>query len=218
MTLISTLSTLQKSLSNRQLIADQDRAVQKTQRELTTGLKADVYADGSFRAAQTLDLRNRMARSDAYAVSNQLLAGKLSVMSTALGNIRSKTQDFQALVTSLSQGQGADVLQSNAKALVMQIAMQLNTAYAGEFLFSGEKGSAQSLTLEGNDFAIAGFDDLVAAGDLGAAKAALEDYFSAAPQNEPNYLGQNYLGSSKRMSAQLDESLALDYGLSLIHI
>lgn len=217
MSMISTLSTLQKSLGQRQGIADQDRAVQKARQEMTTGLKSDVYGDGSFRAAQTLDMRNRMARSDAYAVSNELLSAKMDVMSEGLGNIRRVVQDFSALMTSMSgEGQGAHVLQSNAKATLTQISNYFNTVYAGEYLYSGATVGKPSLTIPETGFSIGTLPENATEAQVREGLEAVNAYFGlGVDYSTTSYLTEAYAGSKDLQFAQIDENSSISYGVTL---
>src|SRR5690606_17789714 len=132
---------------NRLLIAGQDKEVQRARQELTTGLKADVYADGTFRTAQSLDLRNRLMRADAFATSNKLLSAKLGVMGDAVTSIRRDAQEFLALSVAFGgRGQGDETLQAQANSLLQRTMSYLNTVYAGEYLFSGIDTNQTSLT------------------------------------------------------------------------
>ena len=216
MSTISTISTLQKSLSSRQAIADQDRQVNQARQELVTGLKADVYADRSFRAAQTLDLRNRMERTEAYATSNRLLQGKLEITSSLISGIRSDIQSFQALSLSLSLGtQSRDVLLSQADALLKGISSQLNTVYDGEFLFSGQDTLAQPLNLPAN-IPAAQLPENATAADVPGQIAQLDAWFglNGATLSTPSYFTSAYSGSDIPATARLDEGTQMEFGMN----
>ncbi|MCB5410857.1 flagellin [Pseudogemmobacter faecipullorum] len=216
MSTISTISTLQKSLSSRQAIAEQDRLVNQARQELVTGLKADVYADRSFRAAQTLDLRNRMDRTEAFATSNRLLQGRLGITSGLVSGVRSSLQSFQALSLSLSLGtQSRDVLQSEARALIKGITSQLNTVYDGEYLFSGQNTQAEPLALP-DSLAEAQLPPGASASDAASQIADLDAWFglNGAPLSTPNYFTSSYGGSDISANARLDEGTTLEFGMN----
>ena len=215
---ISTISTLQKSLNSRQLLANQDRDVQKAQQELTTGISADIYSERSFRAAQTLDLRNRMSRTESYSVSNDLLIGKLDVTSGLMASIRQGVQEFQALSVAFANGtQGREVLQPQANALIKTITSQLNTVYSGEFLFSGANTGESSVNLDSEGFPDMGLDE---AGNLQKTRATLQSidaYFGlgGADLATSGYVqGGVYTGSDTRQTARIDESTLFSYGIT----
>ena len=216
MSTISTISTLQKSLSSRQAIADQDRLVNQARQELVTGLKADVYADRSFRAAQTLDLRNRMDRTEAYATSNTLLQGKLGIISGLISGVRSDVQSFQALSLSLSLGtQSRDVLVSEAQSLIKGITSQLNTVYDGEYLFSGQNRQAEPLSLPAS-LAEAQLPVTATAAQTADQIAALDAWLglNGAPVSDPSYFTSAYGGSDQPANARLDEGTTIEFGMT----
>lgn len=215
---ISTLSTLQKSLNTRQLIANQDRDMQKAQQELVTGLKADIYADSGFRAAQTLDLRNRMTRVESFSVSNDLLAGKLQIVSDLMGQMRRGVEEFQALsVTFGDNPQGRDVLVPQAKALLTTLSSQLNTVFAGEYLFSGSEVGTMSLSLTEAGF---GMPALNASGTLAETQdtlAQIDAYFglNGASLEDSGFIADGHFKADNQLqTARLDETTKASFGIT----
>ncbi|RRH75779.1 flagellin N-terminal helical domain-containing protein [Falsigemmobacter faecalis] len=217
MTALTTLSTLQRSLSMRETVSRTDQALQKAQKEMTTGLRQDVYAETGFRAAQSLDMRNRMERIDSFAVNNQLLAGKISVMSDQLGHIRTSVQEFLANALSLSGGgEGAAAVAREAGALISAISTQLNTAYAGEFLFSGMATGSASVTGTGQLATLSTLPAGAGTAEITAERERLNAWYglSGDPQDAP-YTRTVFGGSTAGLqSAQIDEYSRLDYGVS----
>lgn len=214
MTAISTQSTLQKSLNSRRSIADQDRQLQKAQQEMVTGLREDVYADAGFRAAQSLDLRNRMSRIESFATSNKLLAGKLEMMSSQMSSMRNQSQEFSALAVSLGNGtQGRDVLAVQANALIQSLASQINTSYSGEFLFSGVNSDKASLSLTGTTFATPPLPAGASLSDVNATLAAFDSYFglNGAPPAANGYA--SLITAGEQQSATVDQYTSLGYGM-----
>lgn len=217
MTSISTLSTMQKSQSNRLLIATQDRDVQRARQEMTTGLKEDVFSDGTFRAAQSLDLRNRMARADAFATSNKLLNAKMDVMNEAIGSIRTGAQEFLSLAVSFGgRGQGDETLQFQAETVLKRTMSYLNTVYAGEFLFSGAHTSVSSIDMPDSGFPTGTIAAPGGAAEVAAAIADVNGYFGLGTAYTPgaNFLEQAYQGSSTLQSAQIDENATIAFGIT----
>ena len=217
MTTITTLSTMQKSHGNRLLIAGQDKEVQRARQELTTGLKADVYADGTFRTAQSLDLRNRLMRADAFATSNKLLSAKLGVMGDAVTSIRRDAQEFLALSVAFGgRGQGDETLQAQANSLLQRTMSYLNTVYAGEYLFSGIDTNQTSLTLPAGGFPTGEIAPPGGATEVAAAIAAVDAYFGlgAASGARAAFLDDAYAGSATLQSAQIDENATVAYGIT----
>lgn len=218
MTGLSTLSTLQRSLAMRETVARTDQALQKAQQELTTGLRQDVYAETGFRAAQSLDMRNRMERIDSFSVNNQLLAGKISVMSDQLGTIRTSVQGFLANALSLAGGgEGAAAVAREAEALISQISTQLNTAYAGEFLFSGMATGSVPVRDTAMLAGLAQLPEGATGAALQAEMERLDAWFglSGGDGAQSAYVNTIYGGSTEALqSAQIDEYSRLDYGVS----
>lgn len=217
MTTISTLSTMQKSQSTRLLIAGQDKEVQRARQEVTTGIKADVFSDGSFRAAQSLDLRNRLMRADAFATSNKLLNAKMDVMSEAVSAIRGDAQEFLALSVAFGgRGQGDETLQAQAEAVLQRTMGYLNTIYAGEYLFSGTNTGQRSLTMPAGGFPTGTIAAPGGAAEVAAAISAVDAYFGLDVPYAAgaNFRDQAYLGSDKLQSAQIDENAAIGYGVT----
>lgn len=217
MSTIATISTLQKSLSSRTAIASQDRDVQQARQEMVTGLKADVYADKSFRAAQTLDLRNRLAQAEGYATSNRLLEGKLTIASELMGSMRTSAQEFQALSLSLSSGsQRRDVLQTEAQALLQTLTSQINTVYGGEYLFSGTATSTAGLQMPPGGIAQSVLPPGATPADAALQIAELDSYFglNGAVPSVPSYLSQAYTGSDAPLVARLDHTMSIEFGMT----
>lgn len=215
---ISTISTLQKSLNARQLMAKQDREMQKAHQELVTGLKQDIYADRGFRAAQTLDLRNRMTRVESYAVSNDLLGGKLKIVSDLMSQMRRGVEEFQALSLTFGENaQGRDVLMPQAKALLATLGSQLNTVFAGEYLFSGTAVGTPSLTLGETGFALPQLD---VAGNAAQTQATLDQIDAFFGLNGNPLAGSGFVqdghftGDTQLQGARLDETTKINYGLT----
>lgn len=217
MTSIKTLSTLQKSLSTRLAIATQDRDLQRARQEMTTGIKSDVFADGSYRAAQTLDLRNRMARADAFATSNKLLNEKLGVMNGAIGGLRTGAQEFLALAVAFGGGnQGDSTLQAQAQTVLDRTASYLNTVYAGEYLFSGANTTVGSLQMPAGGFPTGTIAAPGGPAEVAAAIDAVNGYFGIGTAFDPasNFLDDAYQGSTSLQSAQIDENASIGYGIT----
>ncbi|MFC0281178.1 flagellin [Falsigemmobacter intermedius] len=218
MTALSTLSTLQRSLAMRDAVTRTDHALQKAQQELTTGLRQDVYAETGFRAAQSLDMRNRMERIDSFAVNNQLLAGKISVMSEQLGQIRTSVQGFLANALSLAGGgEGAAAVAREAGALISAISTQLNTAYAGEFLFSGMSTASAPVKDTSTLTQLSVLPDGATGAQMQAEMDRLNAWFALGGGDitRSDYVGTIYGGSTEGLqSAQIDEYSRMEYGVS----
>lgn len=213
---IATQSTMQKSLNMRMTIANQDAQLAKAQNEVATGLRQDVYADTGFRAAQSLDLRNRMDRTEQYKTSNNLLNGKLDIVSKQIASIRNAGTEFMTLLVSIgSSSQGLDTLASQAKSTLNAVNSMINTTYAGEYLFSGTGSNQSSQALGVADFPSFNFTSATSLADIDTALADLDAFFGlngATPAANGYAAQQGYSGAVQ--NANLDESITIDYGIT----
>jgi len=207
---------MQKSINLRRSIAEQDAQVQKAQKEVATGLREDVYADTGFRAAQSLDLRNRMARVEQYHTSNSLLNGKLDIVSGQMAAIRGKGNDLMTMMVAFGSGrQGLETLQPEAISTFNAINSMLNTTYAGEYIFSGIGSNKISQTLDLSGFPSFSFDGTTALTDIDQALADLDSFFGlngVAPSATGYDSQQDYSGTVQ--TANLDETSTLHLGLT----
>lgn len=213
---VATQSTMQKSINLRRSIAEQDAQVQKAQKEVATGLREDVYADTGFRAAQSLDLRNRMARVEQYHTSNSLLNGKLDIVSGQMAAMRGKGNDLMTMMVAFGSGrQGLDTLQTEAIATFNAVNSMVNTTYAGEYLFSGIGSNNTSQTLDLAGFPGFAFDGASSLADIDQALADLDGFFGlngAIPSATGYDSKQDYSGTIQK--ANLDETSVLQLGLT----
>lgn len=231
------LPTLQASLMGRRNVARTTADLQNASREVSTGLRADLYGDLGQRAAITLSLRSRMDRTDAFVTSNKLLNNKLDVISTATGQAQKAAQDFLSLAVANidSPGATASTLQQQARAALQAVTGALNTNYAGEYLFSGTATDKAALQDYAKTNPATGLspkdviDGIVAGGPTSAADAAaklaqLDDVFASTNTANPNqnyeatfYGGTPALDASgnpnPRMSARIAEGQQVSYGI-----
>lgn len=141
---LSTLAALQLGQQNVKSLTAQ---LQDVSQELSTGLRANVFADLGQNANFTLQLRSQMDVTEGFVTSNTLLGNKMQVVSTALGTVHDSAQSVlsAALSNMTSPGDTATTLQMQAKAALDQIASSLNTNFAGQFVFSGTTSNAPSV-------------------------------------------------------------------------
>ncbi len=145
---IGRLSTVQLAQLNREFISRTTLALQEAGKEVSTGKKADLYADIGPRAAASLTLRARENETQAYITTNTLLQGKLQAQLNAVDSVR--TEVLRVLDTVLANASsplaGAETLQLQAQnALGIAIA-QLNLSFNGEALFGGTRTQTPPLT------------------------------------------------------------------------
>lgn len=179
------LSTLQASLSMRRNIAKTTAEMQQASQEVSTGLRADVYADLGQASAIPLGLRAHMARMQGFSDSNTLLANKMGVMSTALTTVHDNAQSVlsQAVANLTQPGADAKTLQQSAKAALEQITTALNANFGGEYLFSGTTSNTAPLQNQDSKSAVTGLSpDDVAAGIVGSGPTSAADAATMAAQ------------------------------------
>lgn len=222
MTTLSTLSTLQKSYAMREAVARTDKALQKAQQELTTGLHQDVYEATGFRAAQSLDLRNRMDRIEAFSTSNSLLAGTMSVINSQLAAMRTSVQEFIAKALPLTGGgNGAEAVALEARALIANLTAGINTPYGGTFLFSGMDTGALPLSDTGRLSSLSALPDGAGDAEVAAEIARINGFFDLDGATAPagtGFAAEHYRGSQAGdMSAQIDEYSGLNFGMRADH-
>ncbi|MEC7256330.1 MAG: hypothetical protein VXW58_00790, partial [Pseudomonadota bacterium] len=92
--ILSSVSTLQASLTRRRRTAQLTRDLGVAEKEATTGLRADVFRDLGARAASSVTLRSQIERTESYVTSNTLLAGRLDLTAQTMQGIREIAQDF----------------------------------------------------------------------------------------------------------------------------
>jgi flagellar hook-associated protein 3 FlgL len=146
---ITTIATAQQSLNMRSAIAEQNSEVAKLSEEVASGVVSDVYTEGLGAATTTLEMRGRYASTEAYKTTNELLEGKLSIMSDVLGQVVDDAQNILnlSLTESLST-QNADAFQQEAANAMSRIVSALNTTYGGDYLFSGLSTDTRPLELD----------------------------------------------------------------------
>ncbi len=234
---IRTTSTLQGLMTDRRQAADLSQKLSQAGQEAATGLKSDVYRSLGLRSGETLALRARMDRTDAFLVSNEQLGDKLALTAKVMGNLRDVAQGFlDNAITSRDQSNlSTSVLQANAKAALDQITAQINTSFGGAPLFSGTISSPAALQpfdkvnprsgLSPRDVlgqvVGAGLTDAADANgklDQLAAIFASDATAPAAQRFESTfYNGTPRLAAdgsaAARVSARIDENLTLDHGV-----
>ena len=229
----STLGVLQQQQLNAEKLNSQ---LQQANQEVSTGLRANVYADLGQTASITLELRSQMDQADALSTSNTLLGNKMDVMSTALGSIETTAQNvLSAAVSNVnSPTPTAATLQQTAKAALATLTQALNTSYAGSYLFSGTatdkpavQGYSQVSAATGKSPEQA-VNAVIGSGPASAADAStmiaqLNAMFSStAADPTQNFQGTFYNGTpatdasgnpSPRVTAQIAQGQVISYGV-----
>lgn len=137
--LLGQISSLQSSLASRREHADMNRQLARVEKEIATGLRADLFRDIGQRGSEAVRLRHQISRNEGFVASNKLLLGRMEITDLALSDIRQTADDYLALAISGSNPGTAisRELQASARAAFDQVAAQANSRYLGGHLFGG---------------------------------------------------------------------------------
>lgn len=139
MTMISRVSTAQQYDTLLDAMRKTKGDIQSVTQEISTGLVSDVYQTSSGRTGISLELRNSKDVADTYITANTLIAGKMDTAASLLGAARDTAREVQSvLVQDQAWVNDPVTLQQTARAALDGIVTQFNTAYGGEYLFSGQ--------------------------------------------------------------------------------
>lgn len=234
---ISRVSSLQFNLVNRSHVASATADLQRAGQEVSTGRKADIYADLGPRAAAALSLRAREENTQSYLAANGVLDSKLQAMLTSVDAVRDRVDNVlqDALVNASRPVTGASALQAEARAALESIIASLNISYNGDHLFSGTASDRPPLTRWEEENPETGYSpeeilqNIVGAGptDVSDAQAmidAIDAIFDSADPSDParNYEATFYDGTTAldgsgqpahRVTARIDVGQQLDYGV-----
>ena len=89
---ISSFSSFQFNLFNRQNVQRTTLELQRVSEDVSTGKKADIYADLGPRAASVVKLHGREANTQTFMTSNDVLASKLDAMLASVDAARTQVQ------------------------------------------------------------------------------------------------------------------------------
>lgn len=207
---IGGISSFQFNLFNRQNVERTTFALQRAGQEVSTGRKADVYADLGPRATSIMRLRASETNSENFMQANGVLENKLQAMMASIDATRERVQAvLQTAITNAAQPtNGAEVLQRNALAALESVVATLNTSYNGDHLFAGLQSDTAPLTRWSQANPATGLSpadamaSLFGAGPIDAASAnavadAIDLAFASADPVDPNrdYEATFYNGS-----------------------
>ncbi|GAA6164723.1 hypothetical protein NBRC116590_24270 [Pelagimonas sp. KU-00592-HH] len=233
---VGRLSTLQFNLTNRYHVSRTSMDLQRAGEEVSTGRRADVFADLGPRAAGTIKLRAREEETQNYLKSNELLGNKLSAMLTSVDAVRDQVQGVleMALANASSPANGGHTLKLQARAAMESVVATLNIKYNGEHLFAGtQSDNAPLMRWEQTNPDTGLSPEGVAAGivapgitDLATAQAMAAEFdtvFASADASNPDrnfeqtfYVGSPQLDGSNqpydRVVARLSAGQELSYG------
>lgn len=208
------ISSFQFSIFNRENVQRSTIALQRAGQEVSTGRKADIYADLGARSASVMKLRGRESVLQTYSVANDVLGNKLQAMITSVDSSRGRVQAVleSALLNATRPSNGAEVLQRDARAALESLVATMNISYNGEHLFSGLDSGNAPLTRWSESSPVTGVtpedavSSLFGTGPTDAASAtALADQFDLAfASNDGVDPTRNFEGTFYQGSPALD--------------
>lgn len=233
----SRFSTLQLNLFSRQQVERATSSLQLAAKEMTTGLKVDVYADLGPMAAVTLSLRSTEQQTQSYITANGVLTSKIDAVLTAVDSVRETVSGIfeQVAVNAARQTSGTSTLQIQATAALKTLISTLNLNYNGDYLFSGvssESSALQNWESQNPDTTYSpksAFEAIVGTGPTTTTEAAsmmddIDQIFASTYTTDSTmnfestfYNGKPALDSSGddnvRVTARIDPNRVLDYGV-----
>ena len=128
------ISSFQFSMFNRQNVQRTTFELQKAGQEVSTGRKADIYADLGARSASVMKLRGRESVTQTHMMANDVLGNKLEAMITSIDASRMRVQAVleSATLNASRPSNGAEVLQREARAALESLVATMNTSYNGD--------------------------------------------------------------------------------------
>ncbi|MCR8550499.1 hypothetical protein M4578_21975 [Salipiger sp. P9] len=222
-------STLYSNLLRRNTNAELQTQLVTAEKELSDGVKSDIYRSLGASAAEALNLNAALERDEAQIAANSLLGSRLDTMSQALGTMREAVQSTLelALANAASDGGTADGLQTSARAALDTVIAQANLNYGGLPMFAGIADGTTALQVWDRARSDTGLspqgviEDVIAQGLGSAAEAAdriaeLDAIFgNSAADPDENFDNLFFTGStgSARMSASIGDGETLSYGV-----
>lgn len=229
--LIASVSTLQSSLARRRQHALLSQGISRAEKEVSTGLKADIFRDLGHRSSEAVRLHNLIERNEGFISSNKLLAGRMEITDLAMTDIRGVADDFLALAVSAANPGSAisSELQANAQFAINRIVAQANTVYQGSYIFAGIDEDTSPLQQWSNVNAATGLSpsDVIASivgsgpatlADVSTITADLQSVFDGTNANANyNYEATFYNGTpqaaGQRVEARIGEGVTLSHGI-----
>ena len=163
-----------------------------TQNSISSGKVAPNFAGLGADSSRFVNLQSSVSRVDQYLKNAQIVDQRMAQMETINGQIFDIASQFKTLlVNGLNANQGADLdLNQKASDFLTQVSGLLNSQLDGRYLFSGSATDTAPV-------------DLNAAG------------FATPPGVYPTTADTGYYqGNATKLSARLDESFDLSYGVT----
>jgi flagellar hook-associated protein 3 FlgL len=223
----SLASHLQLSSSIRTL----QRQMLDAQKEISTGLKADLVAALRDRAAEDIDLRNALNDITEFKGTAVVVASRMDTMQAALSGVRDIAAEMRNLGLTARDPVSRGYLQQSATTAIERVTSFLNAQLAGRTLFGGiETGTSPMQALAAVNGAT-GVSPQQAVAQAITNLGPMTDAASALAiangpdgvgsifddtNSDPNlrYSNTFYNGASTgTVSARLDRGYEIDYGL-----
>jgi len=210
--------------------------IMKAEAEVATGRHQDPFAALGARSMEAMSARAVYERTEGRIESNTFLQNRLDLMATALGNMREAAQEvLTATITNTDASSSRpQYLKDMAKDAYDTIVSFLNSSYNGKSLFAGVDSDRAPMNSWGNADGTTGLSpsdvmaSIVGGGITNAADAAtklaeVDAVFNGTP-TDPNHaydetffngtpLTDGLGNPNPRMTAQIDESLDINYGV-----
>lgn len=211
---VGSISTYQFSMFMRQNVQSATIDLQRATAEVSSGRKADIYAELGATASSATKLRGREENTQTYMQANEVLGNKLEAMMVSVDSARDRVQDVLdiALANATRPLNGADVLQEQASAALEGLVATLNTSFNGEHLFAGLESDVTPLTRWSQTNATTGLSpedaisSIFGAGPTDAATAtAISDQIDLAfASNDTGNPARNFEATFYQGSPELD--------------
>jgi flagellar hook-associated protein 3 FlgL len=222
------IATLTVHLQLNNSIKTLQRQILDTQKEMSSGGKADLMAALRDGAAQAVDLRNTLNEATEFKTQSTLVGSRLDTMQSVITGIKDIVEKARTEALTATSPVGRQYISEMAKTAIQQINSLLNTGVGGRFLFSGT--ATDTSPLQGSDAVnpATGVSPNQAVAQVMASLGPITDAASAAAvangvtsifdnsNADPNlqFSSTFYNGAtSGTVTARLDRGYELDYGI-----
>lgn len=140
------ISTSTMSALTQMSVVRLQARLSKAQGELASGRLADIGLTLGSQQGLSVSLRQTLDTLDAFSSSNVVVSARLGATQEALTSIAATSSGVaSSLLTALSTGTSATVLQQIASQALSSVTGILNSSTGGAYLFGGENSSARPL-------------------------------------------------------------------------
>lgn len=233
---VQNVSSLQSLLTRQRTTTNMTTLIMKAENEVATGRHQDPFAALGARSMEAMSARAVYERTEGRIESNTFLQNRLDLMATALGNMREAAQEvLTATITNVDASSARPQYISDlAKDAYNTIVSFMNSSFNGKSLFGGVDSDRVPMNSwdqadEGTWKSPADVMASIVGGGITSQTDAVskvievEAAFNGTPSDPQNAYEQSFyngtaltdaLGhSNPRMTAQIDESLDINYGV-----